>query len=221
MKPDYIKYPCCGYQHRWLPGSEKWVSIGHVQCSANSMEQLEDVRTLIAAPRGSVPRDSIEVRSLLTMPHEEYKRRKKEGTLHGRSGSRVAHHKDELRVEVERLTKERDAAIVRMENTIACKGNRSLSGKTVCCTDCLACLRLSVTLSDKRGGQWLRDGIAATAEVEQLRTRLAQCEADRDSLKAALRQSVEKRRSEQAEIEAAAEEVVTERDSEIARLRSG
>lgn len=43
--PDYQKFPCCGYEHRWLPGSGKWVSTGPgSKCSFSDLAELENHR---------------------------------------------------------------------------------------------------------------------------------------------------------------------------------
>ena len=40
--PDYQKFPCCGYEHRWLPGSGKWVSTKPgSKCSFSDLAELE------------------------------------------------------------------------------------------------------------------------------------------------------------------------------------
>lgn len=66
MSVDHQKYPCCGYEHRWVPGLGYWVGMGSVRCRFASFEQLEDVRV------GQAPH------AILRMGYEEYQAWKKE-----------------------------------------------------------------------------------------------------------------------------------------------
>ena len=43
--PDYDRYPCCGHEHRWLPGPGKWFCTRtECRCVANSLDELEERR---------------------------------------------------------------------------------------------------------------------------------------------------------------------------------
>lgn len=40
--PDWLKYPCCGYEHYWPgAGGTRWLSTGPDKCEAGSLEQIE------------------------------------------------------------------------------------------------------------------------------------------------------------------------------------
>lgn len=42
---DHEKYPCCGHEHRWLPGAGRWVCTDSTcKCWARSLDELEEKR---------------------------------------------------------------------------------------------------------------------------------------------------------------------------------